>query len=113
MVDHDQAADLGSSGPRFLAVNDRTLVFGALSVVMVGFAFLGFTWGQVAGEAIVARQLPYVVSGGFAGLALVIIGTAVGVVASWRAERQADQFELERMCALMGELADILRSQSR
>jgi|SRR5687767_12530668 len=95
---------------RLPVVGDRTLVFGSLGVVGLGFAVLAFTWGQVAGEAIVARQLPYVVSGGLTGLALVVVGTALCVVVAWRSERRADQWELERICALVRELSDELRA---
>lgn len=105
--------DAGRRAPRLLALSDKTLVFASLAVVVVGFAVLAVTWGQVAGEVNVARQLPYVVSGGLTGLALVVVGTALGVVAGWRAERQADQFELERVCALVRELADALREPPR
>lgn len=95
---------------RLPAFSDRTLVFASLAVVGVGFAVLAFTWGQVAGEALVARQLPYIVSGGLTGLALVVVGTALCVVAAWRAERQADQWELERICSLVREVADSVRA---
>lgn len=95
---------------RFPVLGDRTLVFGSLGLVGLGFAVLAFTWGQVAGEAIVARQLPYVVSGGFTGLALVVVGTALCTVSAWRAERRADQWELERICALVQELTEDLRA---
>lgn len=95
---------------RLPAFSDRTLVFGSLAVVGMGFAVLAFTWGQVAGEALVARQLPYIVSGGLTGLALVVVGTALCVVGAWRAERQADQWELERICALVREVADSVRT---
>lgn len=48
-----------------------------LAVVAAGFGSLFYTWMQVARLLNVALQTPYIVSGGFVGLALVIAGATI------------------------------------
>ncbi len=67
-----------------------------IGLCVAGFVLLTFTWGRVADEVQVYRQIPYLVSGGFTGLALVLIGVTVVNVAAKRTdaadrERQHDQ----------------------
>lgn len=52
------------------------LVAGWLLVV-AGAVVLGVGWFGISGEALVAKQLPYLVSGGLGGLGLVVVGAAV------------------------------------
>ena len=62
-----------------------TPTYLGLAVVALGFAIVAVAWGKVAGESAVALQLPYVLSGGVAGLATVMVGcTAVSVAARRR-----------------------------
>jgi hypothetical protein len=44
--------------------------------VLAGFVLIAFSWYRVSGEMDVAVQVPYVVSGGIAGLALIALGCA-------------------------------------
>lgn len=72
-----------------------------LSVVGVGFVLLAYTWGRVAGLTNVAFQLPYVVSSGFTGIGLIVVGlTAVGV--------QAKRQDLAGRARALEELADTM-----
>jgi len=62
---------------------------------VTGFALLAWTWSRVAGTAIVALQLPYLASGGFSGLGLLVVGTLLiylGVKRrdSWNRERRLE-----------------------
>ena len=71
-------------------------VYIGVALCVAGFAMLAFTWGRVADEVQVYRQIPYLVSGGFTGLALVLVGVTVVNVAAKRADaadrqRQHDQ----------------------
>lgn len=56
------------------------MTYIGLAVVAVGFAVILFTWGEVAGLANVALQLPYLVSGGLVGIGLVLTGLTTVVV---------------------------------
>jgi hypothetical protein len=47
----------------------------AVLAVLAGFALIAFAWFRASAEMDVAVQVPYVVSGGLAGLALIAAGT--------------------------------------
>jgi hypothetical protein len=74
----------------------------ALSVIGLGLLVIGFGWygisgrgAQVDGATDVRAQLPYLVSGGFLGLALVVLGAALLVVHTTRLERARSEALLE------------------
>jgi hypothetical protein len=73
-----------------------------IAICVVGFALIAFTWGAVAGETNVGLQMPYLVSGGISGLALVMVGLTVVSVAA----RRRDAVLREQQTQL---LADALR----
>ena len=73
-----------------------------LVVCLIGFTLIAVTWGAVAGETNVALQMPYLVSGGITGLALVMVGLTVISVAA----RRRDAVLREQQTRL---LADALR----
>jgi uncharacterized membrane protein YhaH (DUF805 family) len=73
-----------------------------IGVSAIGFVLIAIAWGQVAGESLVSRQLPYLVSGAVTGLALVMVGLTVISVAA----RRRDAALREQQTAL---LADALR----
>jgi hypothetical protein len=79
-----------------------------LGVAALGFAVIAFSWGKVAALLDVSLQLPYVVSGGLTGLALVMVGmTAVNVAA--RRQDAADRArELEALQAVLRDLRETL-----
>jgi hypothetical protein len=69
--------------PRWLSVILRLPRIGTwagLAVVAAGLVLIAVAWGDAAGTEIVGDQLPYVMSAGLVGLALVCIGaTAVAI----------------------------------
>lgn len=76
-----------------------------IAIATIGFALLAITWGAVADETDVALQVPYLVSGGLTGLALVLVGLTVVSVAARR--RDAALREQQNLL-----LADALRELS-
>lgn len=51
-----------------------------LALIAAGFVLITIAWGKTAGEIDVPLQLPYVMSAGLAGLALVCVGvTSVAI----------------------------------
>ena len=73
-----------------------------IAITAIGFVLIAIAWGTVAGETNVALQMPYLVSGGIAGLALVMVGLTVVSVAA----RRRDAVLREQQTQL---LADALR----
>lgn len=61
----------------------------------VGLLLIGIGWNGAAGQLSVLAQLPYVVSGGLLGLALVVLGAAVLVVQSAREDRAMLEAKLD------------------
>ena len=88
---------------------------GTLALVVIGLGLLviGIGWygasgsgGKVAGVTDVRAQLPYLLSGGFLGLSLVVVGAALLVVQAARLERARSEALLEarfdRLAAALG-----------
>ena len=76
-----------------------------IAVAAVGFVLILVAWGQTAGEANVALQMPYLISGGLVGLGLVMVGVTVVNVAA----KRRDALLREQQTGL---LADALRELS-
>jgi hypothetical protein len=70
---------------------------GGLGIVycVAGLVLIFLGWNGAASYDRVSAQIPYVVSGGIAGLALCVIGTGVLVAAGARTERAKLQASLE------------------
>lgn len=71
-------------------------VWAGLIIIAVGFGLIAFTWGKVAALVDVALQLPYLASGGLAGIGLILLGLLVTNLAVKRREalersRQLDE----------------------
>lgn len=77
-------------------------IYLAIAVVVLGFAMLGIGWYDVARQTDVSQQLPYVMSTGLPGVALVIIGALIINVCV----RRQDAAHRERQARL---LVDALR----
>lgn len=74
-------------------------VWFGLAVVAAGFSTIFYSWGKVAASFNVALQMPYLISAGITGLALVVIGIAaidVAVVFQDRPERKQQVAQIER-----------------
>ena len=59
---------------------------GAWSAVALGLLLLLLGWFGVSGTAFAAEQIPYVISGGLGGLALIGIGATLWISADLRDE---------------------------
>jgi len=96
-----------------MAPTSPALVYTGVALIVIGFAVLAFTWSKVAGTAIVALQLPYLASGGFAGLGVLVLGVLliyIGVKRrdAWQRERRLEALvsALERRAAAAAEADD-------
>jgi hypothetical protein len=82
----------------------RSRRLGPLGVLfcVVGFVLIFVGWNGAAGVDRVPEQIPYVISGGLAGLALVVVGAALLVADGSRADRVALQGTLEELRGGLG-----------
>lgn len=94
--------------PPWMGTGSPTWIWLGVAVVASGFALLGVAWGQVAGEADVYRQIPYLVSAGMVGLAVVMVGLAIVDIV----ERQRDAIDhrrqVDRLIAALHEVREVL-----
>lgn len=98
-------------GPRLQAfLGASTGVWIGLALVASGFVAIFYSWGKVAGLVNVAQQMPYLVSGGITGLALVIVGATVVDVAVRRQDSHERTHQLAQINRTLAELHDLLES---
>lgn len=71
----------------------------------IGFAVIGFGWNGAAKEALIDKQFPYLISGGLGGLALVMFGGVLLLLAQLRAERAKLAAQLEEMGSVVSKAA--------
>lgn len=92
-------AEEDSRAPRWrerLTGVDHLGTLAGLILLAAGFGLLALAWGRVAGLTAVGRQMPYLVSAGCGGLALIGSGlTLISVATKWedaraRRSQQAD-----------------------
>jgi hypothetical protein len=85
---------------------DRRVRLGrilGLLFVTAGFVVIGVAWNGAAGINLrIDSQFPYLLSGGFAGLGLIITGATLLFLATVRAERQIMTAKFDEMLTLLG-----------
>ncbi|HXJ65742.1 MAG TPA: hypothetical protein VNN79_18445 [Actinomycetota bacterium] len=75
----------GGGRPGFQVRGARVL---ALVFAGAGFAMIALGWNGMAGASTTDQQLPYLMSGGFGGVALILIAVALLLIAQMRTERR-------------------------
>lgn len=68
-----------------------------VGLCLVGFLLVFLGWNGAASRNFVPAQFPYLISGGVAGLCLVVVGVGTIVVQNQRADRAALQKTLEQL----------------
>ena len=72
-----------------------------LTLVVVGFAVIAKAWDGAASKLFLPEMFPYLLSGGFLGLGLIITGAMLLFLATLRAERQILSDRYEQMATLL------------
>ncbi len=70
-----------------------------IGLCLLGFLVIFFGWNGAASQDYLPAQLPYLISGGAAGLGIVVVGAALVVVQNHRADRARLEEVLERLAA--------------
>jgi hypothetical protein len=70
-----------------------------VSLCLIGFVAIFFGWNGAASNNNIVAQFPYLISGGIAGLAVVMVGTSMLVVQNQRADRVRLEAALDRLAA--------------
>jgi hypothetical protein len=77
-----------------------------LGAIAIGILIIGLAWNGAAGVDFVQGQVPYLLSGGFLGLALVVFGAALVVVQSNRRDRSLIEAQLRELNTAIARLAN-------
>jgi hypothetical protein len=75
-----QAIDRSSGGPR--ADHRAAMLFLGTLALFLGFAAIGLGWYGAAHSPYLFQEIPYVISGGLLGIALVVAGGCM-ILGSW------------------------------
>ena len=70
-----------------------------VGLCLLGFLVIFFGWNGAASQDYLPAQLPYLISGGAAGLGIVVVGAALVIVQNHRADRARLEAVLERLAA--------------
>ncbi len=90
--------------PTWLRPESPVPTFVGIGVSLLGFVLILVAWGQVAGESQVFLQIPYVLSGGLTGIALVMSGLTIVNVAAKRQDAAARDRQNAQLMSLLSEL---------
>ena len=83
---------------------DRRVRLGrilGLLFVVAGFVVIGVAWNGSAGQVRVDSQFPYLLSGGFMGIGLIVVGVVMLLLATVRAEREILTEKFDEMNRLL------------
>lgn len=79
----------------------RAGTYVAVGAIGVGFLMIFLAWNSASAIDYTQGQIPYLISGGVGGLALVILGAIVLTVQNARRDRAALQRELAKLSAAL------------
>lgn len=79
-----------------------------IAITVLGFVLVMLAWGQTAGETNVALQVPYLISAGLSGLALVLVGLTVVNVAAKRRDALLREQQMQLLSDALRELSAAL-----
>lgn len=104
--------------PSRIEQRERRLYMAGIVIVLAGFAAIGLGWYGASGTKYVYQEIPYVVSGGIFGVALVVVGAALfarysaaKLLRFWLARIVADQqVQTDRVVAAIDALTEAVAS---
>lgn len=84
-----------------------------VGLTTIGLILLVVAWGKVAGLTNVGLQMPYLVSAGFTGIALVLVGLTVVNIDAKRADAAARTAQLGELRGLLAELRTAVEEEEK
>lgn len=91
----------------------RTLTYIGVALITIGFGFIGFTWGKVAGLTAVPLQLPYFASGGLTALGLIMVGVTLINVQAKLSDADRRDRQIEQLSELLDQIRVLLGGEER
>jgi uncharacterized iron-regulated membrane protein len=97
--------------PQWFDLENPGAIWAGLGVAAVGFVLIGIAWSQVAGEELVYRQLPYLVSAGMTGLGFIMIGVTLINVSAKRRDAVERERQIGQLVSILEEVKTVLGEQ--
>lgn len=85
-----------------------TMTYIGIAVAAAGFVVIMFSWGEVAALTNVPLQMPYLLSGGFVGLGLILTGLTLVNVNAKRIDGAARDRQLGQVREVLAEIKTLL-----
>jgi hypothetical protein len=82
-----------------------------VALCAAGLVLIAIAWGRTAGLTNVALQTPYVISAGFTGLGLVVVGLTVVSIAAKRADAAERTRQLRELRDVLADLRQQIEEQ--
>ncbi|WP_034270632.1 phage holin family protein [Haloechinothrix halophila] len=113
--EHRERDDIGRPPPRWkaLLLTPANGVWAGLAVVAAGFSAIFYSWGAVAGTLAVDEQMSPLISAGFIGLALIVLGLAAVDIAVRRQDRPERLQQVAQVERSVAELRDLRVGRTR
>lgn len=92
----------------FLRAVPHLGTYTGVVLAAVGAILLTVAWGKTAGLTVVSLQIPYLISAGFTGLALVTVGLTVINLSAKHADARARSQQLTELRDLLAELRNTI-----
>jgi hypothetical protein len=90
----------------------RWVTYAGIATAASGFGLIAYTWSRVAPLELVALQLPWIVSAGFTGLGLIMVGATIVNVQAKRYEGAQRERQLRRLEHVMDQIAAEVRGST-
>ncbi len=81
-------------------MNTKTTTYLTTALILAGFLLIVLGWNGAASTRFVDAQLPYIVSGGLAGVALVVAGCTLAIIQELRKTAATIAQSVERSAAV-------------
>jgi hypothetical protein len=106
--------------PSKIERRERRSYQAGLAFALAGFAVIGLGWWGASGTKYVYQEIPYVISGGIFGVALVVVGAALfarysaaRLLRFWLARLVADQqIQTDRVVDAITALTEAVKAQA-
>ena len=85
-----------------LAATPGLATWIGLAVVTIGVLLIVLAWIQTADQLEVGRQVPYLISAGFAGLGFIVVGVTVVNIAAKTQESARRRVQSDERAAVLG-----------
>lgn len=85
-----------------MQLGSKGSIYVAVGIVALGFLFIFVGWNGAAEKDYETGQIPYIISGGLAGLALVFVGLAIALAEARRRDTARLSAKLDRLLEHFG-----------